>query len=263
MPTEQECISRELIAWIEEEVRESLSVKQAFLQECAMTLAAICAALAERLERGGKLLLFGNGGSAADAQHIAAEFVGRYRCERAAIPAMALKVNTSTVTAVANDYGYDEVFARQVAAFGTKHDTAIGISTSGNSPSVLRGISVAREREMFTIGFTGGGDGPLRGAVDLCLAVPSATTSRIQECHILAGHIVSGYCERVLTEKAAQLANVTAGIEVGKRGTACVTVEEILERIVEPGKDRPAPAYAGAARGRNMRKHECRTTTVD
>ncbi len=107
MPTEQECSSRELIAWIEEEVGESLRVKQAFLQECAEPLAAICAALAERLERGGKLLLFGNGGSAADAQHIAAEFVGRYRCERAAIPAMALTVNSSTVTAVANDYGYD------------------------------------------------------------------------------------------------------------------------------------------------------------
>jgi D-sedoheptulose 7-phosphate isomerase len=198
--------SRELVAWVEEEVRESLRVKQAFLQECAETLAAICAALAERLERGGKLLLFGNGGSAADAQHIAAEFVGRYRCERAAIPAMALTVNSSTVTAVANDYGYDEVFARQVAAFGTKHDAAIGISTSGNSPSVLRGISAACERGMFTIGFTGGADGPLRGAVDIYLAVPSATTSRIQECHILAGHIVSGYCERVLAEQSAQLA---------------------------------------------------------
>jgi D-sedoheptulose 7-phosphate isomerase len=206
MLSEQGFSSRGLAAWIEEEVRESLRVKQAFLQECAATLAAICAALAERLERGGKVLLFGNGGSAADAQHIAAEFVGRYRCERAAIPAMALTANSSTVTAVANDYGYDEVFARQVAAFGTKNDAAIGISTSGNSPNVLRGISAARERGMLTIGFTGGVGGSLRGAVDLCLAVPSAATSHIQECHILAGHIVSGYCERVLTEQAAQAA---------------------------------------------------------
>src|SRR5260370_25617772 len=192
MLPEQGCSSRELIAWIEEEVGESLRVKQAFLEECAETLAAICGALAERLRRGGKLLLFGNGGSAADAQHIAAEFVGRYRCERAAIPAMALTVNSSTVTAVANDYGYDEVFARQVAAFGTKHDAAIGLSTSGNSASRVRRISVAREREMFTIGFTGGGDGPLRGAVDLCLALPSATTSPTQKFPLLAGHIVSG-----------------------------------------------------------------------
>jgi D-sedoheptulose 7-phosphate isomerase len=206
MPPGQGFSSRELLVWIEEEVRESMRVKQAFLQECAETLAEICGALAVRLERGGKLLIFGNGGSAADAQHLAAEFVGRYLCERPAIPAMALTVNSSTVTAVANDYGYDEVFARQVAAFGTKDDAAIGISTSGNSSSVLRGIATARERGIFTIGFTGGLGGPLRGAVDLCLAVPSAATSRIQECHILAGHIVSGYCERVLTEKAAHAA---------------------------------------------------------
>src|SRR5260370_14629306 len=206
MPPEQGFSSRELIVWIEKEVEESLRVKKALLQECAEALAAICAALAERLERGGKLLLFGNGGSAADGQHIAAEFVGRYSCQRAAIPAMALTVNSSTVTAVANDYGYDEVFARQVSAFGTTNDVAIGISTSGSSPSVLHGIATARERGMFTIGFTGSAGGPLRGAVDLCLAVPSAVTSRIQECHILAGHIVSGYCERVLTEQAAHAA---------------------------------------------------------
>src|SRR6266571_189138 len=102
MPPEQGSSSRELITWVEEEVRESLRVKQALLRECAVILASICTALAERLERGGKLLLFGNGGSAADAQHIAAEFVGRYRCERTAIPAMALTVNSSTVTALAN-----------------------------------------------------------------------------------------------------------------------------------------------------------------
>jgi D-sedoheptulose 7-phosphate isomerase len=196
--------SPELLAWIEAEVDESLLVKRALLSECKEVLAAICAALAERLERGGKLLLFGNGGSAADAQHIAAEFVGRYRCERAAIPAMALTVNTSTLTAVANDYGYAEVFARQIAAFGMKNDAVIGISTSGDSPSVLAGIAAARELGIFTIGFTGAIGGQLRGAVDLCLTVPSTVTPRIQECHILAGHILSGYCERVLVEHAAK-----------------------------------------------------------
>lgn len=203
MPRNQALSSSELLAWIEEEVSESLRVKRVFLQDCVNALAAICLALVERFERGGKLLLFGNGGSAADAQHIAAEFVGRYRCERAAIPAMALSVNSSTLTAVANDYGYDEVFARQVAAFGAENDAAIGISTSGNSPSVLHGIAVARKRCMLTIGFTGGTGGQLRGAVDECLVVPSVVTSRIQECHILAGHIVSGYCERVQVERAA------------------------------------------------------------
>jgi len=247
MPTEQGCSSRELIAWIEEEIRESLRVKQAFLQECVEPLAAICAALAERLERGGKLLLFGNGGSAADAQHIAAEFVGRYQLERMALPAMALTVNSSTLTAVANDYGYEEVFARQIGALGAEKDAAIGISTSGNSPNVLRGIAAARQRGMLTVGLTGKTGGELKRLASLCLCVPSDVTGRIQECHILAGHIVSGYCERVLTEKAAQLANVTEGIVVGKRGTACVTAEEILERIVEPRKDLPAPAHAGGA----------------
>jgi D-sedoheptulose 7-phosphate isomerase len=197
-------MSPELLTWIGEEITESLRVKQALLRECNETLAAICVALAERLEWGGKLLLFGNGGSAADAQHIAAEFVGRYMLERAPIPAMALTVNTSTLTAVANDFGYNEVFARQVAAFGTKNDAAIGISTSGDSPSVLNGIAAAREGGMLTIGFTGGTGGQLRDAVDLCLAVPSAATPRIQECHILAGHVVSGYCERVLVEQAAK-----------------------------------------------------------
>jgi len=204
MPEEQTFNSSELLTWIEEEVSESLRVKQAMLHECTAALETICAAVAERFGQGGKLLLFGNGGSAADAQHIAAEFVGRYMCERAAIPAMALTVNSSTVTAVANDFGYTEVFARQVAAFGKKNDAVIGISTSGNSPSVLGGIAAARERGILTIGFTGGNGGQLRGTVDLCLAVPSTATPRIQECHILAGHIVSGYCERVLVEQAAK-----------------------------------------------------------
>jgi D-sedoheptulose 7-phosphate isomerase len=203
MPMEQGLGSKELIGWIEEEVGESLRVKQAFLQECAEPLAAICAVLAERLEGGGKLLLFGNGGSAADAQHIAAEFVGRYQLERMALPAIALTVNSSTLTAVANDYGYEEVFARQIGALGGEKDVAIGISTSGNSPNVLRGMAAARQRGMLTVGLTGRTGGELKRLADLCLCVPSEVAARIQECHILAGHIISGHCERVLTQQAA------------------------------------------------------------
>src|SRR6266704_6431709 len=117
-------------------VEASIATKQELVRSSVLVsiVAKVSEVLIKALQEGGKLLLFGNGGSAADAQHIAAEFVGRYRCERTAIPAMALTVNSSTVTALANDYGYDEVFARQVAAFGTKNDAAIGISTSGNSP---------------------------------------------------------------------------------------------------------------------------------
>ena len=191
---------------------ESLRVKEAFLQECVRTLALICMGIAERLQQGGKLLLFGNGGSAADAQHIAAEFVGRYRLEREAFPALALTTNASTLTAVANDYGYKEVFARQIAAFGTKIDAAIGISTSGNSPNVLRGLTAARERGMLTVGLTGHAGGELKALADLCLCVPSEVTARIQECHILAGHVISGYCERVLAKPSALMA--TRGVSV-------------------------------------------------
>ena len=142
------------------------------------------------------MFLFGNGGSAADAQHIAAEFMGRYQCEREALAAIALTVNTSSLTAIANDYGYEHVFARQIAGLGAAGDLAIGISTSGNSPNVLGGLAVAHARGLLTIGFTGAGGGKLRSLADLCLCVPSDATPRIQECHILAGHILSGYCER-------------------------------------------------------------------
>jgi D-sedoheptulose 7-phosphate isomerase len=194
------------MAWVEEEMMESLCAKQVFIKECAGTVSAICAALADRLERGGKLLLFGNGGSAADAQHIAAEFVGRFQLERAALPAMALTVDSSILTAVANDYGYEEVFARQIGAFGAEKDVAVAISTSGNSQNVLRGIAAAQQRGMLTVGFTGQGGGQLKKLADMCLCVPSEVAARIQECHTLAGHILSGYCERVLTEKAAHAA---------------------------------------------------------
>ncbi|MGH9641616.1 MAG: SIS domain-containing protein, partial [Terriglobales bacterium] len=130
------------------------------------------------------------GGSAADAQHLAAEFVGRYLKERSALPALALTANTSALTAIANDYAYDLVFARQVQAVGNRGDVAFGISTSGNSPNVVKAMEVAAATGLVTVGLTGASGGRLRCVVEHCLCVPSNDTPRIQECHILTGHIL-------------------------------------------------------------------------
>ncbi|HEY6293724.1 MAG TPA: D-sedoheptulose 7-phosphate isomerase [Terriglobia bacterium] len=150
------------------------------------------------LTAGGKVLLFGNGGSAADAQHIAAELVGRYRRERRGLPALALTVNSSSVTAIANDYGFDQVFARQVEALGVRGDIVFGISTSGNSPNVLRGVEAAKSRGMIAVGLTGRAGGNLKAKVDYCLQVPSDDTPHIQEAHLLLGHILCEYVEESL-----------------------------------------------------------------
>jgi D-sedoheptulose 7-phosphate isomerase len=142
--------------------------------------------------------LFGNGGSAADAQHIAAEFVGRFAFDRPALPALALSVNTSCVTAIGNDFGFDLVFSRQIEALGKPGDVAIGISTSGNSANVLRALSVAKEMGLHTVALTGEGGGKLKDAVDLCICAPSNETPRIQECHILIGHVISQLVEQAI-----------------------------------------------------------------
>jgi D-sedoheptulose 7-phosphate isomerase len=147
------------------------------------------------VDEGNKLFLLGNGGSAADAQHIAAEFVGRFAFDRPALPALALSVNTSCVTAIGNDYGFDQVFSRQIEALGRPGDVAIGISTSGNSQNVLCGISVAKKMGLHTVGLTGHGGGKLKSVADYCICVPSDQTPRIQECHILIGHIISELVE--------------------------------------------------------------------
>ena len=141
-------------------------------------------------DRGGKLLLCGNGGSAADAQHIAAELVGRFGRERPAWPALALTVNTSVLTAVANDYGFDEVFARQVAGLGGPDDVLLVISTSGDSPNCLRAVAVARERGLRVFGFLGGDGGKLAPLVDAAFTAPVAATPRVQELHIAMGHLL-------------------------------------------------------------------------
>ena len=173
----------------------SIRAKQVFLEEGVDALERAIDLVADALAAGRKLLLFGNGGSAADAQHIAAEFVGRFRRERHALAAIALTTDTSALTAIANDYGYDEVFARQVRALGGPGDVAIAISTSGNSPSVLRGVATCKRLGIHTVGLTGGNGGKLRGRVDYLLNVSaSRETARIQETHILAGHVM---CELV------------------------------------------------------------------
>ena len=151
-----------------------------------------------RLEAGGKLLLMGNGGSAGDAQHIAAELVGRFKKERKAIPALALTVDTSSLTALGNDYGFDTIFERQVEALANKNDTVIGISTSGNSENVVRAVNKANSIGAFTIGLLGNDGGKLKDAVNLPIIIPSNDTARIQEVHITIGHIICEIIEEDL-----------------------------------------------------------------
>jgi D-sedoheptulose 7-phosphate isomerase len=178
-------------------IEESIAVKQRLLNnsELVSTVAIISELIVRAIEQGNKLLVFGNGGSAADAQHIVAEFVGRFAFDRPALPAMALSVNTSCLTAIGNDYGFDLVFSRQIEAVGRRGDVAIGISTSGNSPNVLCGVSAAQRMGIHTVGLTCQAGGKLSGAADYCICVPSDETPRIQECHILVGHIIAELVE--------------------------------------------------------------------
>ena len=159
---------------------------------------AACELCAVTILRGGKILIAGNGGSAADAQHIAAEFVGRFVKNRRSYPAIALSADTSALTAIANDYGFERVFARQIEGLGYKNDVFIGISTSGNSVNIVKAVEVAREKGLKIIVFSGKEGGVLRGAADIELVVPSDITARIQEMHILLGHIICEYIDEQL-----------------------------------------------------------------
>lgn len=157
---------------------------------------AAAKAIVEALRAGGKLLVCGNGGSAADAQHIAAELVGRYLKERRALPAIALTVNTSTLTAVANDYGYERIFARQIEGLGKPGDVCLMLSTSGNSTNIIEAAKAARAQGLVIVGMTGRSGGKLRGLCNVCICVPSDETPRIQEAHILIGHVLCQVAER-------------------------------------------------------------------
>lgn len=160
---------------------------------------AVIDAAEDALKRGNKIMFCGNGGSAADAQHLAAELVGRYLIDRAALPALALTVDTSALTAIANDYSYGEVFARQLAGLGQPGDVLVALSTSGNSKNVLRAIEVARDKSIRTIGLTGQSGGLMRQLCDICICVPSDRTNHIQEMHIAVGHVICGAVERAMS----------------------------------------------------------------
>ena len=181
-------------------MQASLEVKSRLLNDSA-TVALIAEAsklIAEALQRGNKVFLFGNGGSAADSQHIAAEFVGRFGFDRAPLPALALSVNSSCLTAIGNDYGFDVVFARQLEALGHSGDVAIGISTSGNSPNVVRALVSGKRMGIKTVGLTGCTGGKMKEVADYCICAPSNETPRIQECHILIGHIIAEIAEKAI-----------------------------------------------------------------
>lgn len=185
---------------ITELLKESVKVKEELCKQVLelKKIEKITDAIAKALRKGNKVVLFGNGGSAADAQHIACELAGKFKKKRRGLPAIALTTNTSALTAIANDYSYDEVFSRQVEGIVGKGDIAVGISTSGNSVNVINGIKAAREKGALTVGLTGATGGKLGKIVDICIKVPSNDTPRIQEAHITVGHIICQLVEEGL-----------------------------------------------------------------
>lgn len=206
-------------------IERSIETKRMLLRDA--TYCELVAEAAQQivgsLRAGGKVLFMGNGGSAADAQHLAAEFVGRYLKERRALPALALSVNSSAVTAIGNDYGFDQVFARQLEALGKEGDVVVGISTSGNSRNVIQALEVAKSKSIYSVALTGESGGLMRKIADCAICMPSDKTPRIQECHILTGHIICEIVEIALFESpegqasSDELAVAPARRETGNR----------------------------------------------
>ena len=182
------------------EIQDSIGVKQKILEDEALlhSIRVVADECVAAYSRGNRVLLAGNGGSAADAQHIAAELVSRYAFDRPGLAAIALTTDTSILTAIGNDYGYEQVFRRQLEANGRPGDIFIGISTSGNSPNILAALQSARELGIVTVGLTGLGGTKMHSCCDYCIQVPSTSTPRIQESHILLGHIICGMVEGAL-----------------------------------------------------------------
>lgn len=180
---------------------EGLRVKEDFIKRNTSSLIHLAEHLSKAFTNNKKLLICGNGGSAADAQHLAAEFVNRFQLERKPLPALALTTDTSIITSVANDYSYDEVFSKQINALGVQGDILLAISTSGRSENVLSAIRTAKKKGLYTVGFIGGDGGEMRRLVDLALVVKSDQTPRVQETHILAGHLICELVDYILFQK--------------------------------------------------------------
>jgi phosphoheptose isomerase len=211
-------------------LREGAELRLALIPSCTNALLQAVELIHRCFQRGGKILLFGNGGSAADAQHIAAEFVGRFARDRAPLPALALTTDTSALTAIGNDYGFEHVFARQVRALGRSGDVAVAISTSGRSPNVLAGVEASCERGLSTIGFTGGDGGQLAALVNVPLVVPSTNTARIQECHIAIGHILCDIVESLLFAEGSddEMSSETTGLHPLSQDSKVVDWDTLL-----------------------------------
>jgi D-sedoheptulose 7-phosphate isomerase len=182
-------------------VKENLRIKDDFVKNNTSRLIEFAQYLSNAFRNAKKLMICGNGGSAADAQHLAAEFVNRFQLDRSPLPALALTTDTSIITSIANDYQYENVFSKQIEALGVSGDILLAISTSGSSPNVLAAIRTARKKEIYTVAFIGGDGGDMLGLVDLPLLVQSEHTPRVQEVHILAGHLICELVEHILFEK--------------------------------------------------------------
>jgi len=176
----------------------SADVKNEFIRTHAERVVEVGQLLIRAFREGRKVLLFGNGGSATDASHLAAEFVGRYRRDRDPLPALALATDIAVITCIANDYDYADIFSRQILAHGRKGDVAIALSTSGNSINVIRGVEAGIDRGLITVAWTGATGGKVGDLVDYCFRVPSSVTARIQECHITLGHVLCEFVEERL-----------------------------------------------------------------
>jgi D-sedoheptulose 7-phosphate isomerase len=194
------------------EIHQSMAVTSELARSCSTEIVEASSLILACLRAGRKLLVFGNGGSAADAEHLVAELVGRYRTDRLALAAVALTTNSASVTSIANDYGFEQIFSRQLQAIGQPEDIAFAISTSGNSPNIVRGLQWARDAGLVTIGLTGMSGGKLRDLVHVCISVPSDCTPRIQEAHALIVHILAGIVENAFVHRSLTRGKAKASI---------------------------------------------------
>lgn len=203
--TKQKADIASLHARVRDSIEGSLEAKRRMLLDPSFhdRIARVALRIVDSLRSGGKVFFFGNGGSAADAEHLAAELAGRYLKQRPALASLALSANPSCVTAIGNDYGFDLVFARQIEALGKQGDVAVGISTSGRSRNVIRALEIAKSKAIYAVALTGASGGLLRDIADSTICIPSEETPRIQECHILTGHIICEIVEQLMSDDAS------------------------------------------------------------